>query len=347
MNYIVKKYNLYFLLPLLFILFLSIFIGFRSVDVGTDTRQYLMLYHSFIFPMHYGFSSIEPGFMFFSGLFNFFKLSGGVFFSCIAFITTLALYLFFIKMSVPLSKMKLLFFSMCFFVCVFFSSWYLTATTNALRQGMAISIIFYALSFLYDRKNYTFIFLALLSCCFHKTNFLLLPFILFLRIVPLRVVVLFFCFSSLFYVVGINEFLVKFFFNFSGFNLYDEIKNYASSWGGGAPWVGFDIRFFAYNVFWFVFPFFLLFFKLITLTERMSFVIKIYCALSVFYFVFGFGAFSNRWAFPSWLFVPILQAFLISNLNWNLIRYGVCIALTGVTIGFFVSGFVFYGLLRV
>ena len=40
-------------------------------------------------------------------------------------------------------------------------------------------------------------------------------------------------------------------------------------------------------------------------------VLKIYMVLAMPYFIFGFGAFSNRYAFSAWFFIPLLQFFLL------------------------------------
>ena len=44
-----------------------------------------------------------------------------------------------------------------------------------------------------------------------------------------------------------------------------------------------------------------------------GFLLKTLLILTNAYFVFGFGVFSNRFGFFSWLFLPIIQAFYLAN----------------------------------
>ena len=101
-----------------------------------------------------------------------------------------------------------------------------------------------------------------------------------------------------------------------GSNLYADIKYYADN-GAHTKWFGFDHAFVAYTIFWYVLIAFILrlgfFYK--SKVNNIVFSLKVYSLLSIFYFVFGFGGFSNRWAFAAWLFVPVLQGTTIVSLN--------------------------------
>ena len=52
-------------------------------------------------------------------------------------------------------------------------------------------------------------------------------------------------------------------------------------------------------------------------SEPHLFILKVYLILSLVYFVFGFGPYSNRFAVMAWFFLPILQAAVISKLNFK------------------------------
>lgn len=51
-------------------------------------------------------------------------------------------------------------------------------TLNAVRQGIAMSICFYAFTFIYDKKLIRFILLMLFACIFHASAMFMLPFYL-------------------------------------------------------------------------------------------------------------------------------------------------------------------------
>ena len=109
----------------------------------------------------------------------------------------------------------------------------------------------------------------------------------------------------------INEKLINIFSNLAGLSLHDDI----SSYGFYSEWYGFNPYFTAYTALWFVLGYILLLFDKIHLyrVQSLEFSLKVYSVLGMYYFVFGFGGFSNRWGFAAWLFIPILQATIIMS----------------------------------
>jgi len=213
--------------------------------------------------------------------------------------------------------------------------------TNGIRQAMAVSLLFFSLIFYHEKKYILFILLSTFSTVLHNSNLLLLPFVFLLnfRFFSLKMSFFAFIFFAFGYVFDFNQYFVRFISDISGFDLYSAIKNYADDGTSVAPWVGFDIRFFSYNVFWFALPFVLWYFKLLKVDKNLIFILKIYSLLCVFYFIFGYGAFSNRWAYPSWLFIPILQAYLLSSLKFSYAKGNLMVILTASTIFFYFSIF--------
>lgn len=298
---------------------LSLLAGYRDHTIGADTLNYVLIY-SLGDSWAYFFSTrIEAGFLLIVQLFRLLDLNVEIFFTAITIFITLTLYLFFIKTVNYKSALELYLFSSFFFICLYFSSWYFTGVSNGIRQGMALSLLFYALVFYHQKRYILFSVLALLSTLLHMSNALLLPFMLLLNVkfFTLRVSFVMFIFFAVGYALDWNQLYVKALSDLSGIDLYSKIKYYIDDGTGDLPWVGFDIRFFAYNVFWFAVPFVLWQFKLIKLDKNLIFILKIYALLSMFYFIFGFGPYSNRWAYPSWLFIPILQAYLLSSLQFG------------------------------
>jgi hypothetical protein len=297
-----------------FFISLSVFIGFRDYGVGEDTYNYIKIYND----IGAGFDSkFEPGFV---ALIKLIHIIGGrvefVFF-VVAFFISVFMYMTFLRLAEPQGAGQLLLSSLFFVSAIMFSSWYFTGVTNGLRHGMSLSVFYYSLTFLKDRRLSLFIGLFILSTLFHRTTAAILPFVI-IAIVPLyslRVSVFSVLFFSAGYYFGLNEAFVKLVSDYSGFGFYEMIKSYAEEGGG---WYGFDVRFVLYNVFWFLLPIFLMEMGFIEKNETFVFLIKIFSLLTIFYFIFGFGAYANRWAYPSWLLLPILQSYMIFHMRFSL-----------------------------
>ena len=140
--------------------------------------------------------------------------------------------------------------------------------------------------------------------------------------------------------------MVKFVSEFFGLGLYESIRFYSItvSEAGAGRYEGFSISFFGYTILW---P--LVFFFLASSTRLLSeleksrwfVIVKVYMILCFPYFVFGFGPFSNRYAFIAWLFVPVFQSCVAASLL-NLNRM---LSVLSSMILFFMS-FLFYLFLR-
>jgi hypothetical protein len=200
-----------------------------------------------------------------------------------------------------------------FFGFIFLSSWYITATTNGLRQGLALPFLYLSFSYLFSRKKIIAIFWFLISVSLHYSSFLVLPFTI-LAFFNFKFVVLIFCTLAFSYFLGFNELVVKEISDYSGFRVYENIKNYA---GNSDYQSGFQFDLFLYTIFWPIIIGLGLFFKFFDddgfkVVQRAN---HKYMILALPYFVFGFGAFSNRYAFICWFFIPFLQAIALSNIK--------------------------------
>lgn len=315
------KKNSFFPLFILFSLIVSVLIGIRSFDFRGDTKRYVEHFNKSItdYDQRDGF---EPGFE----LLMFIIVKSGAsvkfFFFLVALIITSLYLLIFNKIGSISKKNKINFsdFSI-FFTCLLISNWYLTLTTNGIRQGISIALLYFALYFWAFQKNKVkFIIYFLLAVSFHYSSIMILPFIILFR---LKIKSLFFLWITIgvFYILGINEQLILLISESFNLPLYEFIKLFSIKDGqlpGTGLYEGFDILFFSYTIFW---PILLIFiiklFPKRYLNHDSNIVMKIlscYLILCLPYFIFGFGPFSNRYAFFSWFFVPMMHYFIISSL---------------------------------
>jgi len=125
---------------------------------------------------------------------------------------------------------------------------------------------------------------------------------------------------------GVNELVVKIISERLNLPIYQYVKYFSLEKGsenqGGGLYVGFNMSFFIYTLFWPVLLLIIQKFKSRFKNKLANFesiytLLKIYFLLSLVYFILGFGPFSNRYALFSWFLVPIMQIVII-NLSLNL-----------------------------
>jgi hypothetical protein len=322
----VHKFKSYHLLVFLSLL-ISIFIGTRLPSVGTDTEAYKShFYNSSIVDGVY--DRLEIGFSLLMQLFSKTIPSVELFFSVVAFIITVTYMHTFRKIyskcffdETPSTSKMTIFFSL-----LLVSSWYITSTTNGLRQGLSLVFLYWAfVELFYNSKKFKFTILFGLAISFHYSALLIIP-LLLLHYLRFRLVFFVWVLSGLGYMTGLNEFAVKIISEILNLPIYEYVKYYSLEKGsenqGGGLYEGFIIGFFIYTLFW---PLLLLitlkiksrFKNKLANTENIYSLLKIYFLLSLVYFIMGFGPYSNRYALFSWLLVPIMQIVII-NLSLNL-----------------------------
>ncbi len=115
--------------------------------------------------------------------------------------------------------------------------------------------------------------------------------------------------TSFLYMTGLSMKCIKFISSVSSVNLYEQIINYGVK-SGYKTGVRLDFAIFTLVVG-------LLFYGLAKLTlqgtlqKRFFNLLKIYWILSLPFFIFGFGAYSDRYLLPAWVYIPALSATLI------------------------------------
>ncbi len=292
-----------YIFALLFVLLvLSFLVGSRELSVGTDTQNYA----DFFISVRESFFSSRFEFLFkvLTISIRSFSDSLALYFSLVFLIFNYVYLAFFYSALDDVRKPQYL---LTFFGLMCASSWYIVATTNGLRQGLSLPFLYFSLLYLANRKYFRSSLFLLVSFGFHKAVSLVFPFIflLFFRVTPVFIV---FLVSAFLYFFGLTERLLSFISSVIPIDIYGYIISYGAETD---KWVGFQLAFFVYTLFWGVVGYFVKEFleKQWVLVYSRAF--KFYCILMLPYFYFGFGAYSNRYAFIGWLFLPVLQAFFI------------------------------------
>ena len=236
------------------------------------------------------------------------------------FVLNVILNFLILRVSIVISDIfnlnKLIFFIFLFSIFIY-SSWYYTASTNGLRQGLALLFCYYSfVSYLVHRSKIKFFLIFIASCFFHYSNFLILPFILLYKL-SLNKIFLLLNLCGIFYFFNFNEIIVKEVSYLLSLPLYDQIKNY-NEFDLVAYRYGFQLDLFLYTMF-FVCVYWL--YSNFVLKGDLFFlnIVKFYYILVFPYFVFGFAAYSNRYGFIAWFFSVFLNGFI---LYVSLLKFG-------------------------
>ena len=137
--------------------------------VGVDYNTYMILYyrHCNMSFMEYlrADQTSELGFFIFSRIAGYFDKPQILFF-LFAVVSYLPVALFCLE-----RKDK----STTFFIAFLFLTSSFTTGMNIMRQTAAVSIAFYALKYIYDKKLFKFLLCVLLATCFHSTSIVIIP----------------------------------------------------------------------------------------------------------------------------------------------------------------------------
>lgn len=303
------KNTILFLLLFLFLIILSVVVGTRDVSVGTDTANYTDFFHNVEFIVDS--SRFELLFKYLTYGVKLTTNNPELYFAII-FLLFNYIYIYFYFRAIG-EKSKRVENIIILFGLMLSSSWYVVATTNGLRQGLSLPLMYLSLLFFSERKIIFSILFFGLSLGFHVSSILVLPFVFFVFLRE-RLVLFVFIFSAFLYFLGATEILVAGISDFLSISLYSDIINYSSE---SNNWVGFQADFFLYTVFFGVFFYFFQRYINKKYIENYIRLWKFYCVLMMPYFFFGFGAYSNRYALIGWLFLPVIQTFFIISSRFS------------------------------
>ena len=287
-----------------FIFLIWSIVGFRSIDVGVDTKHYY-LYYWLNTDLDYSTEFFFPVLIF---ILKYFDLSYQYFLLITSFIFYLYLSKIFDKTSILFGANKL-FILFCFF-SLFIS---LSLSINVIRQGVALVFLGYGiLSFLDSKNRHVFLFYILLAFLTHSTSIIAILVFLFVFYFTNKINLFYFI---LFYFVGI---LVSYFnigiLDFIGDALLiedrraDYLVNESEYYD-----VGFKPQFILFNTF-FLFASCFSFKNLDFINkDKYEILIKYYIILSVLFFFCFQIPYSDRIGLFSWIMLPILMAPYFSN----------------------------------
>lgn len=205
--------------------------------------------------------------------------------------------------SVPRSKMSM--FPLAALGLLLFSSWFITGSTNGLRQGLSLGMFYFGVTLILFRKKWL---PGLLFVCtapfFHLSTILLWPIIFAALLLPMWTITLLFLFSGAAYTVGLLEQIVFLMSEMTEVNAYGWVIDYADH---VSRWEGWQADLFAYTVGMAIIH--LIGRAFVPKHDRapIDAALKIYMLACIPYFVFGFGNFSNRYGTMAWTFLPILH----------------------------------------
>jgi hypothetical protein len=277
------------------------FVGFRGDGVGTDTANYRAHFYRVINGQE---SRFEPGVR---ALMEWAGLIGG---SHVFFATTFFLIIIFHSGSalilskeaqaknsalVPILLVSLL----------FSSSWFISASINGIRQGIALSIFYFgALLYTFGIKRAIGIIVMLVACTFHYSTLILLPLVAVSPYMRTGVIVAIFIVSAVSYPLGLFEYAFAFIETFSEVAIHTFVIEYADS----APsWRGWQWDLWTYTVGWMAIYYVSIPFLESSSRRTVVNLMRLYMILSLPYFVLGFGSFSNRYGVMAWSILPLLH----------------------------------------
>jgi len=197
---------------------------------------------------------------------------------------------------------------------LFWSNWYVVASINGLRQGLSEAFLYLSIMFFLQHKYWMFSVFFAVAVLTHFAMLLVLPFIWLLKLKDNSCFVIVLS-TAIAYLLGLNELVVSLLSSIFGLGVYESILDYGS---GSGLWLGLQWDHFLYSIFWlFVFIFFRRYIQNRFKDTYLN-IVKVYAFLLMPYFVFGFGGFSNRYAFIAWLFIPFVQGLCFSMCKLNL-----------------------------
>lgn len=318
-------------------LFSAPFVSLRANQIGTDTEVYASIFRDcgagYFGRFEYLFSATcyASSILSKSQYFFYFVMYSILYFSFSHFLDEL-----FQLFNAPNHKKKIYRNFVMGFILA--SNWYLSASVNGLRQGIALPLLYTSLLNLQSKKfTKSFIFL-LAALGFHYSITLVMPFLLFLFIKSPITIVIFGLLSFYLSVSGINEQLVYAMSKIAIPAFYERISAYGA---GQNMWFGPQTEHLLYTIFWLILPAILLlaYGRRIKLLQPM---VSLYFVCSMPYYWFGFANYSNRYAFFAWLLVPVIIGITIANLKVEKLSSGatsMLILLLGILI--FISKIIF------
>lgn len=269
----------------------ALFVGQRPIDIGSDTANYVAFYTSL--DSRFIESRFEPGFFAFSWITHRLGFSANGFLT-LTFLLMNAAWFLSIMSAAKLLDLddRRIVLACATFSCLFVSPVYLSASINVLRHGIAAPLAFASLLAIQRRAWVRGIILGAVGGAFHASTWLFLSTAPLFRFRLARRVA--FVALPILYLFGATRTLVR--------ASAPAIFNAVSSYGAYSDYrigVRFDFAIFTIAVFFLIFVASRL--LLPKGRQAISSCLQVLISLSLPFFAFGWGAFSDRFLFPVWL----------------------------------------------
>lgn len=250
----------------------------------------------------------EPGFVIYQWILSKFTISETIFVSISASIIWWTIYVS-LRKKVSIIDLSLIMFGyLSFFYLYNFS-------TNTLRQGIAAAFILLFIVCINNKEYKKAIFSFALACSFHVTA--IISFFLFIINkfkITLKSMVVFYIFSSLLMLTGLNSILIPDLTQILGGELQSKVESYSSSTVIERYGLVNRLDFYVFTTVWVLWSLF--FVKRFKVTDSFyTWIIKSYLLLSSVYLLFGFIGYSDRIAAFGWFLTPILIFYPIIKMN--------------------------------
>lgn len=213
-----KRKSYVFIFGLVCVVVISLFFGVRDVNIGIDTRTYHMVF------MGDSDRDDEILFVFLASLIRFFTNDSSYFFITIALVINVSIYMAAYKITTN---------NLVLMALIFSSFIYLNINISVIRQGVAISFVFLACSYLLHGHYKKYLLFCMLATLFHTTAIISFVFYFVIAIKASKRNVL--IYLTLLFFVSIYTFS-DFVFLIKGFHPYLERVYWYFNWERLTPW---------------------------------------------------------------------------------------------------------------
>ena len=214
---------------ILFITFtiLALFIGMRTVNIGTDTTNYVLL-----FKLHdYSFSNFEVIPQLISLVVGLFTNKYYIYLTILSIITLFGIYY-------NAKKFK---FDTEIFIFLYITSFCYLYSTSAVRFFCAFSIIMYSFKYMINGNNKKSIIFILLATLCHTSAIIFLPVYFITKFKYTKSYIFIFIIIMFLFTVLINLVGYNFIFNFEMFNKYTYVDSNQNEVGGMSSFINIGI----------------------------------------------------------------------------------------------------------
>lgn len=311
----INKNNTY---TFLFFVSVSILVALRPASVGKDSDGYGAAFIDASLTEGIAAPRWEIGFRLFMEFIGLFTSSPYVFFFVIALLISMLIF-FTYQRSVENRSLTN---DVIFVALLLLSRWYITEMTNGIRQGISLAILYWGImAYLKESKYIKFLIIYCVALSFHLAVIFILPFVLLVK-TGIKKLSMIWLVILLLYILGQNERIVEYAASLLSLDIYEQILYYSVSDRTllqSAKWVGLQWDQLFYTVFFAILGLSVVHIKDLGQTDKESliFVLKTYMVLSLPYFTFGFGPYSNRYAVMAWFFTPVLVSAIIHTAKLN------------------------------